>query len=75
MAPEGGDSRNLSYHTCDDGYELPIHDLGGSGIPLLVLHANGFNGPSYRPMVRAECTRSAPPESPRQVLSRPTRAY
>jgi len=74
MAPEGGDSRNLSYHTCDDGYELPIHDLGGSGIPLLVLHANGFNGPSYRPMVRAECTRSARnPPHPR-VLARFSRA-
>lgn len=40
-----------SHHECDDGYRMPIHELGGSGPVLLILHANGFHGHAYRPMV------------------------
>jgi pimeloyl-ACP methyl ester carboxylesterase len=35
------------------GVELAVHDLGGDGPPLLLSHATGFNGPTYRPMASA----------------------
>lgn len=36
-----------------DGTELAIHDLGGDGPPLLVVHATGFLGALYRPLAAA----------------------
>jgi len=33
-----------------DGVEVAVHDLGGSGEPLLVLHATGFHGRAYAPL-------------------------
>ncbi len=30
-----------------DGVEIALHDLGGSGPPLLILHATGFHGRCY----------------------------
>ena len=32
-----------------DGLQLAVHDLGGAGRPLLVLHATGFHGRAYAP--------------------------
>lgn len=31
-----------------DGVEIALHDLGGSGPPLLLLHATGFHARAYR---------------------------
>ena len=31
-----------------DGVRVALHDLGGDGPPLLILHATGFHGRSYR---------------------------
>ena len=36
-----------------DGVDLAVHDLGGSGAPLLVSHATGFHGRCYAPMAAA----------------------
>ena len=36
-----------------DGVEIALHDLGGSGPPLLMLHATGFHGRCYSAI--AEC--------------------
>lgn len=30
---------------------LAFHDFGGFGDVLVILHANGFHGPAYQPMV------------------------
>ena len=32
--------------------KLALHDLGGSGRPLLILHCNGFPARTYLPLVR-----------------------
>jgi pimeloyl-ACP methyl ester carboxylesterase len=34
----------------DHGTELVMHDLGGSGEPLLICHATGFCGQAYAPL-------------------------
>jgi pimeloyl-ACP methyl ester carboxylesterase len=36
-----------------DGVDLALHDLGGSGPPLLLFHATGFHGRTYLPMAAA----------------------
>ena len=36
-----------------DGVQLAVHDLGGSGSPLLVSHATGFHGRCYLPVAHA----------------------
>ena len=36
-----------------DGVEVALHDLGGSGPPLLLLHATGFHGPAYTAVASA----------------------
>jgi pimeloyl-ACP methyl ester carboxylesterase len=36
-----------------DGIEVAVHDLGGSGRPLLFSHATGFHGRCYTPMAAA----------------------
>ena len=33
-----------------DGVELAVHELGGTGSPLLISHATGFHGRCYQPM-------------------------
>lgn len=33
-----------------DGVQIAVHDLGGSGTPLLVSHATGFHGRCYIPL-------------------------
>jgi pimeloyl-ACP methyl ester carboxylesterase len=35
------------------GVEIAVHDLGGSGEPLLVSHATGFHGRCYIPLAHA----------------------
>ena len=35
-----------------DGVRVALHDLGGSGPPLLFLHATGFHGNCYRQIAR-----------------------
>jgi pimeloyl-ACP methyl ester carboxylesterase len=35
-----------------DGVSVVIHDLGGSGRPLLLSHATGFHGRCYEPMAQ-----------------------
>lgn len=39
--------------TSDDGTHLAVHDLGGSGPPLLLAHATGFQARAYGPLARA----------------------
>ncbi len=36
-----------------DGVTLAVHDLGGRGDPLLIAHATGFCGQTYRPLAAA----------------------
>lgn len=36
-----------------DGVELAVHELGGTGPPLLFSHATGFHGRCYQPMADA----------------------
>ena len=36
-----------------DGVELAVHELGGTGSPLLISHATGFHGRCYQPMADA----------------------
>ncbi|MEQ1874362.1 MAG: alpha/beta hydrolase [Ilumatobacteraceae bacterium] len=36
-----------------DGVELAVHELGGTGSPLLFSHATGFHGRCYQPMADA----------------------
>lgn len=36
-----------------DGVTIAVHDLGGSGDPLLIAHATGFCGRTYEPMAAA----------------------
>ncbi len=33
-----------------DGVEIAVHDLGGTGTPLLISHATGFHGRCYIPL-------------------------
>jgi pimeloyl-ACP methyl ester carboxylesterase len=40
-----------------DGVEVVVHDLGGDGPPLLLSHATGFHGRTYRPMATAVADR------------------
>lgn len=35
-----------------DGVELTLHELGGSGPPLVICHATGFHGRAYEPFAR-----------------------
>ena len=39
--------------TAGDGTRLAVHDLGGSGPPLLIAHATGFHARAYRPLATA----------------------
>jgi pimeloyl-ACP methyl ester carboxylesterase len=36
-----------------DGVQVAVHDLGGTGRPLLLSHATGFHGHCYLPMAKA----------------------
>ena len=36
-----------------DGVQLAVHDLGGTGSPLLISHATGFHGRCYIPLADA----------------------
>ena len=36
-----------------DGVDLAVHDLGGHGPPLLIVHATGFHGRAYTPLAAA----------------------
>ena len=36
-------------------HAIPLYDFGGRGPPILALHANGFNGATYAPMVGTAC--------------------
>src|SRR5947209_16113777 len=36
-----------------NGVTVAVHDLGGSGEPLLIAHATGFCGRSYEPLADA----------------------
>lgn len=36
--------------TTSDGVELAVHDLGGDGPPLLLVHATGFHGRVFLPL-------------------------
>ena len=36
-----------------DGVQIAVHDLGGTGRPLLVSHATGFHGHCYEPLAHA----------------------
>lgn len=38
--------------TSSEGIEVALHDLGGSGPPLLICHATGFHGLAYEPFSR-----------------------
>jgi pimeloyl-ACP methyl ester carboxylesterase len=35
-----------------DGVDIAVHDLGGDGAPLLMVHATGFHGHVFEPMAR-----------------------
>jgi pimeloyl-ACP methyl ester carboxylesterase len=37
------------WATTRDGVKIAVHDLGGSGRPLLIAHATGFHGRAYQP--------------------------
>ncbi len=37
----------------DDGVELAVHDLGGSGPPLVLAHPTGFHGRVFEPLAAA----------------------
>lgn len=39
------------------GVSIHVHDLGGSGAPLLISHATGFCGRAYEPLARELSTR------------------
>ena len=36
-----------------DGVQIAVHDLGGTGHPLLISHATGFHGHCYEPLAHA----------------------
>ena len=36
-----------------DGVQIAVHDLGGTGTPLLISHATGFHGRCYSPLADA----------------------
>jgi pimeloyl-ACP methyl ester carboxylesterase len=38
--------------TTSDGVRIAVHDLGGTGRPLLIAHATGFHGRAYAPLAR-----------------------
>ena len=44
----------------DDGSPVALHDLGGSGVPALFVHATGFHGRTWGPIANrlADCTHS-----------------
>ncbi len=42
-----------TFLTRPDGSAFALHDLGGSGPPLLVCHATGFCGRAYEPLAQA----------------------
>lgn len=39
--------------TAGDGVDVAVHDLGGTGTPVLMSHATGFHGRCYVPMAAA----------------------
>jgi pimeloyl-ACP methyl ester carboxylesterase len=52
LGQSGGSSSPLSF-VSGDGATIFVHDLGGSGPPVLVCHATGFHGMAYAPFARA----------------------
>lgn len=36
-----------------NGAEIAVHDLGGAGPPMLILHATGFHGRAYRALAKS----------------------
>jgi pimeloyl-ACP methyl ester carboxylesterase len=47
------DSPATTFHTLDGGIRFALHDLGGTGRPVLICHATGFCGRAYEPLARA----------------------
>jgi pimeloyl-ACP methyl ester carboxylesterase len=45
----GGDDRPPRTVASSDGITLAVHDLGGSGPPVLLAHATGFHGRVWQP--------------------------
>ena len=37
------------------GDDIAVHDFGGDGPSLILLHANGFHGLVFQPLVSAAC--------------------
>lgn len=50
MSESGSDIPKPEMVPVADGVELALHCLGGSGPPLLFVHATGFNGRTYGPL-------------------------
>ena len=48
---------SISAVTAGDGTRIAVHDLGGSGPPLLLAHATGFHARAYQPLAEALGTR------------------
>lgn len=46
-----GLNTSLSYAEAADGVRIRIHHLGGSGPPLLAVHATGFHGRLWEPFI------------------------
>ena len=40
----------MQFVTTPDGNRVAVHDLGGSGPPLLLAHATGFHGMVWAPV-------------------------
>lgn len=49
MARVSSSSRTLEVESVD-GVTITLHQLGGSGRPVLICHATGFHGMAYAPM-------------------------
>src|SRR5688572_26913642 len=43
----------MTYATAPDGVRIRIHHLGGTGPPLLCVHATGFHGRVWEPFIPA----------------------
>jgi pimeloyl-ACP methyl ester carboxylesterase len=44
------DASEILYVPSTNGVQVAVHDLGGTGEPLIILHATGFHGRAYLPM-------------------------
>ena len=48
---EGRRTRGVTFASAPDGVRIRIHHLGGTGPPLLCVHATGFHGRVWEPFV------------------------